>query len=113
MSMNEEISEVGVLFVKSSGMYNIRWSYNDHVISIMVASAWAIGVNEKKDLDIKVMFEGVDVTDKYIEKLPNRTTIRPTLDNLQTILKIIDENVDDYIAQLEGDTDGEDVDASS
>jgi hypothetical protein len=109
--IKEEIPEVGVLSILDGGRYKIRWSYNDHVVSIVVASGWAIGVDEKRDLDVQVLFEGIDVTDKYVEKLPNRKTIRPTLDNLQTILKLIDENVDDYIQQLEGGTDGEDAHA--
>jgi hypothetical protein len=109
--IQEEKRKIGVISVKSNGLYNIKWLYNDHVVVMTIPSGWAVKIDEKRDLDIQVFFEEINVTDKYIEKLPNRKTIRPTLDNLQTILKLIDENVDDYIQQLEGGTDGEDAHA--
>ena len=98
-------TDEGVIKFVGSAQFECRWEYNDHVISMILPTE-----SKRKAADlvdrtgITVLFGGFDITNKYVELLDDKQDpkIRPTLENLQMICKLIDENMDDYIQSREG-----------
>ena len=100
MKTNSNNAE-GIVFFDGVGMCVVEWSYRDHGIILAMRNEY----NKSRpdgSCTIKVFYDGIEITDKYIEQLyekPHR--IRTTLQNLQAIMHLIDENMDDYEKEIE------------
>lgn len=91
--------EEGVCYFHGVGQVCMSWWHRDHEIVAIVRNEYNTELDDENDITLKVFYEGTDITDKYIAEMYTATRVRPTLMNLARICMLIDENMDDYIAQ--------------
>lgn len=90
----EDIEEGRMYFLKV-GYNAIEWSYRDHIIAIAVRNEYNWDMLDGGT--IKVYYQGVDITTKYIEPMYDTDfRIRPTIENIDKIKMLIDSNMDDW-----------------
>ncbi|MHA2063935.1 MAG: hypothetical protein ACXABY_06075 [Candidatus Thorarchaeota archaeon] len=96
-SFSPQQLEDGIVYFHGVGKCAVSWWYRDHNILCIMSNEYnTFGVDE--EMGLQVFFEGTDITDKYLEGMYEASKVRSSIPNIARILMLIDENMDNYIA---------------